>query len=334
MRKARLIQASGGVYHITSRIIQKQFLLNNLEKDLFRQLMWQLADFSGITVLTHCFMTNHFHLLIEVPDAPETISEDEIEQRLKALSKSKTALRSPAETFRHQLNVMRAQQAVQADVDRFCDQYRDRMFNLTAYVKELKQRFSQNYNNRHKRKGPLWEERFKSTLLEPAMRPLLEVAAYIDLNPVRAGICTKPERYRFCGYSGALAGDPRCIEGYARLFAMMGIERSATDEQVLAIYRMALFGRATENVPKGRAGVPEEVIRAVLAAGGKLGVAEKLQHRIRYYSEGIIIGGLAFVEGFAYQLQKQNQLKRQLKPHVVQSAPLQTLSSDEALVAL
>ena len=46
MRKARLIQASGGVYHITSRIIQKQFLLNDVEKERFRHLMWQLADFA------------------------------------------------------------------------------------------------------------------------------------------------------------------------------------------------------------------------------------------------------------------------------------------------
>ena len=188
MRKARLVKQSGGIYHITSRIIEKKFLLNDSEKERFRELMWQLADFSGVSILTHCFMTNHFHLLIEVPEAPEWIGEDEIEQRLRSLPSSTSGPRSASEVFRHGLNVMKANHAAKMEIDAYCDSYRARMFDLTAYVKELKQRFSQNYNRRHERKGPLWEERFRSTLLEPAMRPLLEVAAYIDLNPVRAGI--------------------------------------------------------------------------------------------------------------------------------------------------
>lgn len=314
MRKARVIQEQGGIYHITSRIIEKKFLLNDLEKERFRTLMWQLADFSGVTILTHCFMSNHFHLLIEVPEPPASLSEAEIELRLGAFPRSAMAAKPPAAVFRHHLNALRAVNRPENEIVAFCDRQRVRMFDLTTYVKELKQRFTQNYNLRHERKGPLWEERFKSTLLEPTMRTLLEVSAYIDLNPIRANLCQKPEMYRFCGYSGAVAGDQHCLRGYQRLFALMGLQKPFTETQALAAYRVALFGRSQANPRKNRAGIPAKQIRAVLATGGQLGFAEKLTHRIRYISDGLVLGSQCFVETYTRQSQKKNRLKRSLAP--------------------
>ncbi len=49
------------------------------------------------------------------------------------------------------------------------------------------QRFSQWFNRRHDRVGRLWESRFKSVLLEGSRETLIKVAAYVDLNAVRAG---------------------------------------------------------------------------------------------------------------------------------------------------
>ena len=73
------------------------------------------------------------------------------------------------------------------------------MFDLSEFVKDVKQRFSQSYNRRHGRKGALWEERFKSVLLEGNVGTLSTVSAYIDLNPMRAGIVDDPKDYRFSG---------------------------------------------------------------------------------------------------------------------------------------
>ena len=53
-------------------------------------------------------------------------------------------------------------------------------------MQSLKQQFSQWYNKRNHRRGPLWEDRFKSVLVEADPEALLTMAAYIDLNPVRA----------------------------------------------------------------------------------------------------------------------------------------------------
>jgi len=53
-------------------------------------------------------------------------------------------------------------------------------------MKDLKQRFTQWYNKRNGLKGTLWEDTYQSVLVEDSERALMTMAAYIDLNPVRA----------------------------------------------------------------------------------------------------------------------------------------------------
>ncbi len=74
--------------------------------------------------------------------------------------------------------------------------FRMKWGNLSEYVKERKQTFSRFYNRRHDRKGFFWSDRFKSVLVDEG-ETLINCLAYIDLNPVRAGIVEKPEEYRW-----------------------------------------------------------------------------------------------------------------------------------------
>jgi len=55
-------------------------------------------------------------------------------------------------------------------------------------------RYVRHFNARHGRTGTLWEGRYRSTLLQ-AERYLLPCMAYLDLNPVRAGLVIDPQRY-------------------------------------------------------------------------------------------------------------------------------------------
>ncbi|MDA8454395.1 transposase [Acidovorax sp. GBBC 3334] len=59
------------------------------------------------------------------------------------------------------------------------------------------------FNQRHGRSGTLWEGRYRSTVLE-AERYLLACMAYIDLNPVRAGLVAQPEDYPWSSHAHAL----------------------------------------------------------------------------------------------------------------------------------
>jgi hypothetical protein len=75
-----------------------------------------------------------------------------------------------------------------------------RMGDVSEFIKTLKQRFTQWFNKRQGRRGTLWEERFKSVLMEGRGHVLATMAAYIDLNAVRAGLVKDPKDFRFCGY--------------------------------------------------------------------------------------------------------------------------------------
>ena len=74
-------------------------------------------------------------------------------------------------------------------------------------MQEVKERITHYINKEHNRKGTLWDGRFKSPIVENTPEALLAVSTYIDLNPIRAGIVTKPEDYRWGGYAAALGGD-------------------------------------------------------------------------------------------------------------------------------
>ncbi len=56
------------------------------------------------------------------------------------------------------------------------------------------------FNRRHLRTGSLWEGRYRATVIE-AERYLLVCSRYIELNPVRAGLCDTPESYRWSSYA-------------------------------------------------------------------------------------------------------------------------------------
>jgi putative transposase len=73
---------------------------------------------------------------------------------------------------------------------------REKLYSLSEFVKEIKQSFTRYYNKRHQRRGTLWGERFKSLIVENG-KTLVNCLAYIDLNPLRAGILSRPEDYRW-----------------------------------------------------------------------------------------------------------------------------------------
>ena len=77
MSKARLLAPWVGEedrsanYHVVSRIVGQAFLLDSKGKEQFVRYMRMYEEFCGVRVLTYCIMSNHFHILVEVPPAPQ-----------------------------------------------------------------------------------------------------------------------------------------------------------------------------------------------------------------------------------------------------------------------
>jgi putative transposase len=76
--------------------------------------------------------------------------------------------------------------------------------NLGAGMHRLNGHYARDFNRRYGRTGHLWERRYHSVLLcEDAH--LAQTVGYIALNPVRAGICERPDQWRWSAHRG-LAG--------------------------------------------------------------------------------------------------------------------------------
>ncbi|MFV0415208.1 MAG: transposase, partial [Chthoniobacterales bacterium] len=206
---------SDAYYHCISRVIEKRFILEDEEKAYFYALMRRLERFMGVEIVTYCLMSNHFHLLLRVPApgklAPLSISE--LERELKLLH-----CVGKGETSAALQEIERARASGSSTWEKdLLARYEARRGDLSRFMKELKQRFSLWYNQREGRRGPLWEDRFKSVLVEGSDEALMTVAAYIELNPVRAGLAEDPKDYRWCGYAEAVAGGALARKGLCRL---------------------------------------------------------------------------------------------------------------------
>ena len=67
--------------------------------------------------------------------------------------------------------------------------------DLSEFMREIKVGFARYYNRRHNRRGYFGGDRFKSVIVEKG-DTLINCLAYIDLNPLRAGLVERPEEYR------------------------------------------------------------------------------------------------------------------------------------------
>ncbi len=255
------------------------------EKETFRKILRQCEAFYGLRVFTYCIMSNHFHILVEVPE-PRELSEDEVLSRVAALYPAKfmIGLGRELDAFR-QAGLEERAQALLAS-------FKHRMFSLSNFMKSLKQRFSGYYNRNHQRSGTLWEERFRSVIVEGEENTLMTMALYIDLNPIRAGITSDPSDYRFCGYAEAVAGGERAREGIRSLIS----RKPESWRIVQAEYRRLLY--ATGEETSVRQGFTRDDVSDVEARKGELPAGPVLRKRVRYLSEGLIVGSRSFIDSW------------------------------------
>jgi REP element-mobilizing transposase RayT len=160
-------------------------------------------NFTGCRLLSYCIMSNHFHILLEVPPMPEGgISDEELLKRLRAIYSD-----GVASIVEKDLAEARAK-GLTNHAEQIHQRYTYRMHDLSQFMKTVLQRMTRWYNLCHQRKGTLWEERFKSVIVESGVAART-MAAYIDLNPVRAGMVSDPAQYRWSSYGEAIGGGAR-----------------------------------------------------------------------------------------------------------------------------
>ncbi|OAG27328.1 transposase [Thermodesulfatator autotrophicus] len=248
-----LISDPKAAYHVISRTaLPGHNVLGLEEKDHLLHLIRWLSQVYFVEVYGFAIMGNHFHLLCRM--LPENqFSDEEVKQRIRLYYGQKRKIFFYEELIK---------------------KWRARLGNLSRYVQEIKQRFSRWYNKRVERKGYFWADRFKSVIVETG-EALLNCLAYIELNPVRAGIVEKPEDYRWCSL------------GYRA--------RKGTGENFLSLnFGLASWEKKTE---KERLKLLQEFVygKGGLDKTKRLSDTKKFNYRIRYFTESLIIGSKKFI---------------------------------------
>jgi len=186
------------------------------------------------------------------------------------------------------------------------DKFRVRMYELSHFMKTFKQCLSIYYNANSgcKGAGPLWNDWYRSTLVEESEYAQVVVAAYIDLNPVRARLVKDPKDYHWSGYGEAVGATKLCGSYTAdakRRICDLFVGSGVDEKQALMQYRELLYaqGGCRHDDLTGqliKPGFSRDKVDQVLDTGGCLPLIEALHCKVCYFSDGVVIGGKAFVE--------------------------------------
>jgi REP element-mobilizing transposase RayT len=159
------------IYHCVARVVDKRFAFGPDDKEQFRIYMRMMENFSGCRVLAYCVMCNHFHILLEVPPKPKTsLTDEQLLKRIGGLY-SKAFVATVAKELAEARQVVAQGLAAdgEAYVLRIHERFTYRMHDLSEFMKTLLQRFTRWHNARTKRRGNLWEETFKSVVVEDGL---------------------------------------------------------------------------------------------------------------------------------------------------------------------
>jgi putative transposase len=295
MRQARIkldSEKEAGVYHCMTRTVNGEPLLDDVAKEVLRKQLWQVADYCGLEILTYAIMSNHFHVLVRVPQKTP-VADSELIRRYRTLYPKPTKYQAARfEAIQAQLKSDEAAAVI----------WRNRqlamMGDLSPFMRLVKQRFSTWFNRSHDRYGTLWSERFKSVLVEAKSGVMRTMAAYIDLNAVRASLVDDPKDFRFCGYGEAVAGNKRAQTGLKSV--VEGVEWNDVQE----LYRQTLFGRGSKVKTQANR-LSSDDFNRVIAENGRLPLATVLRCRVRYFNDGAVLGSQAFVQLHLSTYQRQ-----------------------------
>ncbi|MCU0665195.1 MAG: hypothetical protein MUC50_23070 [Myxococcota bacterium] len=275
-----------------------------LEEERCRRKLVELFRFFAkvypCEVAGFCVMGNHYHLVVAFKEY-QKLSRDELYE-LASLLYPKPVL----DGWR------------KAKWERF----NKRVFDVSELMRNLQASFARWFNQAFARKGRLWGDRFKSTLLEDD-KALLDCLMYVELNPVRAGMVERPEEYQGASLYYREMGDDRWMIPLTRLTGR------AKRKDALIDYRARTYYRG--NVPskdKQRA-IPDRIIREEEARGfASQGLFRK---RLRYYVDGLVVGGEEFVRGYLERLRDSGHYERRCNPIAQEGGFVMTLREQRSV---
>ncbi len=345
-------------FHVVSRVVDRRNIFGPPQKAKFLEYMRRYESFCRVRIVGYCLMDDHFHLVIGVPGRPtqrpsqqelldhvrnslgQTIHDqyqDRVDfwtQQLKIGIErdqkdfSKEQMESPLDEILPSKSDLKTYAKAQLEKIS-CDIWK-RMYDVSQFVFSLKQQFSHWYNKESGRVGTLWEERFRSTLLQPGPA-VAEMVAYIDLNPVRAGLVTDAKEFAWSQYGAAAAGDHLSSQAIAYLTQKPDwIEKPATADNMhgtlpvpqlelpMLLMRLLLERRGLRSAAPGRLQLGYQI-----PARGPESISY-VTGPIRSFVRGQAIGDSAYLEGlFASNRELFGPTRRSAARRIILPTPVE-----------
>jgi hypothetical protein len=280
------------VYHVMSRTALDGFPLGDIEKDFMLDLIRRYAKLYLVEILGFCLMGNHFHLLVKM--FPEyNFTDDDIKKRYEGFY-------GDDRTFSYGQ----------------VPSLREKLSNLSEFVREIKVGFARYYNRRHNRRGYFWGDRFKSVIVEKG-ETLVNCLAYIDLNPLRAGLVDRPEDYRWnsLGYHIQTGNE----DDFLSLdFGLQEFGILDAEERLRGYRKYVYEAGAVDRSEFGqRKVIGEMVVEKERKKEFKISRVDRFRFRTRYFTDSGIIGTKEFVSTNYHRFKGMFMSKRDKIPKVI-----------------
>lgn len=280
MRQSRLRHdAEDTWYHCYNRIAgtSQDLPFGSAEKEQFVRILKRVSKLYTVRLVAYQVMSNHFHLLVK---APASVPDSE-------------------ETCRRYEEFHAGHRVLYPDTD-LCRTWQERCRDVSWFMRHVQQLFTMWYNRTRpiRRRGSLWADRYKHTILEEG-RAVWSCWKYIENNPVRAGMVNNAGDYRFCSY-GVWCHSGSHPFGSAFVETMMPLLKGLFGLESLSAIKDALskaFQEDEDTVLK-----PNSFSLSV-------------HRRVRYWSDGLIIGSELFIKEIMTRRCSQQQLKRHRLSH-------------------
>jgi putative transposase len=265
-----IINDESTVYHVMSRTAVDGFPLGDVEKDFMLDLVRRYAALYLVEILGFCLMGNHFHILVRVFPEHNFTDEDILKRFVDFYGDERIF------------------------ADGLIPSLREKLPSLSEFMREIKVGFARFYNRRHNRRGYFWGDRFKSVIVENG-ETLINCLAYIDLNPMRAGIVEQPEGYRWnsLGYHIQTNNQGNFL---STDFGLKEFNVKSKKERIRRYRRYVYEAGALSQPEKGNTKVIKgKVLEKERNRGFELSKSDRFRYRTRYFTDSGIIGSKEFV---------------------------------------
>ena len=287
-----IINDETAVYHVMSRTALTGFPLEDVEKDFMLDLIRRYSALYLTEILGFCLMGNHFHILVKMfPEHKYT--DEEIKKRYAAFYGDKREL------YEGQIPSLR-----------------EKFSNLSEFVREIKVGFTRYYNKRHNRRGYFWGGRFKSVIVENG-ETLINCLAYIDLNPIRAGLVERPEDYRWNSLGYHVQADNK--DGFLSTDFGLKEFNVKSEQERIRLYRKYVYetGAIQRSDQQYSKIIDEKIVAKEQKKNFEISRKDRFLYRTRYFTDSGVIGTKEFVSANYQRFKGIFMSKREKIPKAV-----------------